>query len=206
MKSKSSHQLHKKRSLDSEEEALWHQVKRTVAPMDGKRQNLKHWLDLEEASFSQNPKPMKKVPILNDKVPVSKASITRSFYAAPYTPPVSVPSKPGLASSIDDNTARKLLKGRVSIDGRIDLHGMTQTQAHNVLKNFLIDSYHSGFRMVLVITGKGRMNEGVLKNAVPNWLNEPALSLYASAFRRAHVTHGGEGALYVRIRKRENWN
>jgi DNA-nicking Smr family endonuclease len=57
--------------------------------------------------------------------------------------------------------------------------------------------------MVLVITGKGKMSEGVLRQAVPTWLRQAQLSIYVSAFRQAHITHGGSGALYVKLRKQE---
>ncbi len=206
MKNKPNQSIPTKRALDPEEEALWHQVKNTVSPIEDKRQNLKHWLDLESDKNPAGVAFTAKTNIsLMPKVPVREA---RRYPSPSYTPPVSKPKqiieKKGLASSIDNKTARKLLKGRISIDARIDLHGMTQAVAHNVLKNFLYECHQSGYRMVLVITGKGRMSEGVLKQAVPNWLNEPPLSLYVSAFRTSHITHGGEGALYVRIRKREN--
>jgi len=207
----------KVRSLDSDEASLWHQVQRTVEPIDNKRQELKHWLDdmdlnshasqaaqnskkpssslssLQKA-FEEKSAPIQKLPLKPFERPA------RKYETAPYSPPT---SKPAGSGSIDDRTAKKLLKGKVSIDGRIDLHGMTQAQAHSLLLQFLVQSHAAGDRMVMVITGKGRLREGILRNAVPNWLREPVFSNYVSAFRSAHITHGGEGALYVRLRRKE---
>ncbi len=58
--------------------------------------------------------------------------------------------------------------------------------------------------MVMVITGKGRLSGGILRQMVPHWLREPQCAAYVSAFREAHVSHGGEGALYVRLRRNQN--
>ena len=83
---------------------------------------------------------------------------------------------------------------------------MTQQQAHDRLAAFLRDSHRRGARHVLVITGKGQSTQrtggGVLRQSVPLWLAEPALAIHVSGFRRAHVSHGGEGALYVRLKRR----
>lgn len=190
-----------KRRLDRDEHNLWQKVKKTVSPIDSKRQNLAHWLDVDNTT---EPKAGKQGTDKSADVLKNRAKANRSV-PAPYFPPVSmpgdVPPQTRLSGEIDDRTAKRLLKGRVSIDGRVDLHGMSQNVAHTVLNNFLHDAYVSGLRMVLVITGKGRAGEGVLRKSVPAWLKEPPLSTYVSACRPAHITHGGDGALYVRLRK-----
>lgn len=124
--------------------------------------------------------------------------------SAPYYPPVSAPAAtPSSGSvSLDQKTLREIKKGRLSIDGRIDLHGMTQMRAHAALRSFLLDSAARGHRIVLVITGKGRQSAGILRQQVPHWLAESPFHDLVSGFRAAHLSHGGEGALYVRLRRR----
>ncbi|MEC9344236.1 MAG: Smr/MutS family protein [Pseudomonadota bacterium] len=107
---------------------------------------------------------------------------------------------------MDEKTARKLSKGRLPIDARIDLHGMAERQAHNALRRFLEREWHDDSRIVLVITGKGERSGGILRRAVPRWLAEPPISAIAGSWRQAHPTHGGEGALYVRLRRRPDRN
>ncbi|MEZ5799506.1 MAG: Smr/MutS family protein [Nitratireductor sp.] len=125
---------------------------------------------------------------------------SRSPLPAPYQarPKPAVSSGPG---RIDDTTARKLRKGRLEIDGRIDLHGMNEFEAHERLYRFLLNEKASGSRLVLVITGKGARSGGILRNAVPRWLGEANFRPLVNGCRQAHLSHGGEGALYVRIRR-----
>jgi len=95
----------------------------------------------------------------------------------------------------------------VGIDARLDLHGKTQAQAHGELLRFLRRAQSQGAKFVLVITGKGSLapgdgsERGVLRRQVPLWLSQPQLRNYVTAFERAHVAHGGEGAFYVRLRR-----
>jgi DNA-nicking Smr family endonuclease len=102
---------------------------------------------------------------------------------------------------------QRLARGSESIDGRIDLHGRTQSQAHAALLRFLETRQAQGARIVLVITGKGRgpsdvaSERGVLKRQVPRWLALPEFRRFVVAVEDAHVGHGGEGALYVRLRR-----
>jgi DNA-nicking Smr family endonuclease len=92
-----------------------------------------------------------------------------------------------------------------SIEARLDLHGMTQTEAHAALLRFLRRARNNGAKFVLVITGRGtrgeRADRGVLKRQVPLWLAMPELRAYVIGFEQAHASHGGEGALYVRLRR-----
>ncbi len=101
----------------------------------------------------------------------------------------------------------QLSRGRKDIDARIDLHGMTQTRAHRALLRFLQNASSDGLTFVLVITGKGRTADpdsgrGVLRRQVPRWLALPEFRSLVVGFDEAHVGHGGEGALYVRLRRR----
>ena len=115
------------------------------------------------------------------------------------------PQAPPLAP-IGRRERAKLSRGRKEIDARIDLHGMTQVRAHRALFGFLQRAHHDGLTFVLVITGKGKIGgaeaeRGVLRRQVPQWLALPEFRTLVVGFEEAHVGHGGEGALYVRVRR-----
>jgi DNA-nicking Smr family endonuclease len=98
----------------------------------------------------------------------------------------------------------RVARGKDTIDGRLDLHGLTQSEAHAALLNFLRTAASRGARIVLVITGKGARGSserGVLKRQVPHWLGLPEFRALIVGFEDAHTAHGGEGALYVRVRR-----
>ena len=100
----------------------------------------------------------------------------------------------------------QLSRGRKEIDARLDLHGMTQIRAHRALLGFLQRANHEGMTFVLIITGKGRTvgpesERGVLRRQVPEWLGLPEFRSLVVGFEEAHIGHGGEGALYVRVRR-----
>ena len=129
--------------------------------------------------------------------------------AAAPKPRVSVqaakPAAPPLAP-LGRRERSKLSRGRMEIDARLDLHGMTQTRAHRALFGFLQRAHHQGLTFVLVITGKGKIGvaeseRGVLRRQVPQWLSLPEFRSLVVGFEEAHIGHGGEGALYVRIRR-----
>jgi len=111
------------------------------------------------------------------------------------------------APGLDKSSAEKLKRGRYAIEARIDLHGMTQDEAHRALNGFIARASHDELRCVLVITGKGlrKLDEGgdlgVLRHAVPRWLNEPPTRARILAFGPAQPRHGGGGALYVLLRR-----
>jgi DNA-nicking Smr family endonuclease len=97
---------------------------------------------------------------------------------------------------------QRVARGREPIDARFDLHGLTQADAHAALSRFLHAASARGARLVLIITGKGTRSEGVLKRQVPLWLALPEFRDLVIGFEEAHAAHGGEGALYVRLRRR----
>ena len=113
---------------------------------------------------------------------------------------------PGQAIGLDKATAERLRRGELPIEARLDLHGMTQAQAHEVLQRFLGQAQAQQRRCVLVITGKGfrataEAPAGVLRGAVPRWLNEPPNRGRILAFAAARDRHGGGGALYVLLKR-----
>lgn len=98
----------------------------------------------------------------------------------------------------------RVARGKEAIDGSLDLHGLTQSEAHAALLRFLRAATTRDARLVLVITGKGGRGEGergVLRRHVPQWLSMPEFRAFIVGFEEAHIAHGGEGALYVRVRR-----
>ena len=114
-----------------------------------------------------------------------------------------MPPKPAPKHVIDRPTLDKLAKGRVPIEGRVDLHGMSQDEAYFLLHSFLLRAHAGGLRYVLVITGKGSSSggDGVLRRAVPAWLATAPFRTLVSSHDHASRNHGGSGALYVRLRR-----
>jgi DNA-nicking Smr family endonuclease len=126
----------------------------------------------------------------------------------PPKPPASAPGPPplapGVAAGIDQRTLNRLKRGLIPPETRIDLHMMTQDEAHRALVSFLAAAQAAGRRSVLVITGKGFRGPGgvgVLKANVPRWLNEEPTRARVLAFTHAVPADGGEGALYVLLRR-----
>jgi DNA-nicking Smr family endonuclease len=123
----------------------------------------------------------------------------------------SEPSKtfaPPPLAPLETRLRQRLARGRVGVDDTLDLHGYRQDQAHRVLRDFLIRAQTRGAKLVLVVTGKGRTaaEPGVLRRAVPLWLEAPDLRSVVVGFGEATPTHGGSGALYVRLRRKERKN
>ncbi len=104
---------------------------------------------------------------------------------------------------IDDRTRVKLRRGRLDVDAKLDLHGMRQAEAHHALIAFLRRAQSEGAKVAIVVTGKGLTTDagGVLRRMAPLWLQAPALRDVVVGFGEASRKHGGEGALYVRIRR-----
>jgi DNA-nicking Smr family endonuclease len=114
------------------------------------------------------------------------------------------PLAPGDSPGVDRGTAEKFRRGQLAVEARLDLHGMTQEEAHRALARFIKRGHEDGLRTVLVITGKGGFGDarGVLREAVPRWLNESDLRPRVLSCAWAQPKHGGAGALYVLLRRR----
>lgn len=136
-------------------------------------------------------------------------AVKRPARPSPHTPPFSdfrvgaEDMKPPPPAGLDRRSADRLRRGRMEIEARLDLHGLTQAAAQPALEAFLAKAQRRGLRCVLVITGKGRSGEdpGVLRRMVPRWLAEPPNSTRVLALAPARVQHGGGGALYVLLRR-----
>ena len=134
----------------------------------------------------------------------STGRLPAAFRPRPALPPsAAVPDiSHGRAAGIDRRSAERLSRGRLPIEGRLDLHGMTQAAAVERLAEFIARSEAAGKRCVLVITGKGLASGGVLRDQVPRWLNLPPNRARVLAFDYARQQHGGSGALYVLLKRR----
>ncbi|MBR1196157.1 Smr/MutS family protein [Bradyrhizobium sp. AUGA SZCCT0240] len=179
----------RKRSLSEEERALWESVAKQVKPLRKRHRTVKPPAASPEAEASTAAKP------------VASPKATPS----PRIIPPSRPEPPPLAP-IGRRERSQLSRGRKEIDARLDLHGMTQIRAHRVLLTFLQRAHSDGLTFVLIITGKGKVGgseaeRGVLRRQVPQWLGLPEFRSLVVGFEEAHIGHGGEGALYVRVRR-----
>jgi DNA-nicking Smr family endonuclease len=123
-------------------------------------------------------------------------------------PPTPVRRHPPLVSErpvgIDRRTFERLKRGQMTIEGSLDLHGRTQSEAHPALERFLAHAQQNGRRCVLIVTGKGAADGGILRHMVPRWLNEAAIRQHVLTYVQARPQHGGAGAFYVLVRRRRH--
>lgn len=187
------HHRHRSRLLSEEERELWQKVRQTVTPLRREEKPV--------TPAASPPGPAQESGDGDTGARIRPAGPPVSMPA--YHPPVSRKAT-GSQGLIDERTRRDIIRGKRPIEDRIDLHGMTQEAAWQALSVFLARANHQGHKVVLVITGKGRTSQGVLRRMVPEWLRHPAMQPHVSAFREAHHAHGGSGALYVRIRQRRD--
>lgn len=176
----------RKRALSEEERALWHAVAKSATPLRRRKT-----IVIEDTDATEAARPLAR----HDKPTPVRSAATKA--AKPSPPPL---------APLGRRERSQLAKGRKTIDARLDLHGMTQERAHRRLIGFLQGAAADGATFVLVITGKGRASvlepdRGVLRRQVPYWLALPELRSLVVGFEEAGIGHGGEGALYVRLRR-----
>ena len=198
------------RSLDESERRLWSQVTRDVAP-------------LGDGAPAGDDGPVADAGATKKRVQTQDAPARRRPHGAGVkSPPAPVPPAPPAPhdrGTLDAGLQRRLRRGRIEPDARIDLHGMTQTQAHQRLRVGIPRLRAAGRRCLLVVTGKGSASalsrhtlhgdtispaperRGVLRDNLPRWLAEPEFRLHVAAIRPAHPRHGGGGAFYVWLRR-----
>ena len=180
----------RRRALSEEERTLWESVAKHAKPLRRKSAGPRN------GPVVPGPEtPAAGRPVVPPNSPASAGALR--------TPPDPVP--PPLAP-LGRRERSQLSRGKKKIEARLDLHGMTQLRAHRALSGFLQRAQAEGLTFVLVITGKGRASaaeseRGVLRRQVPQWLSLPELRSIVVGFEEAHIGHGGEGALYVRIRR-----
>ncbi len=166
---------------------LWEKVKATVKPIPSNRAGFARGLNEVLQPEPVSSRPVVSAPRILPKLAIPEPAIKMSLAPKPRV--------------LDPAISRKIAKGRISIDARVDFHGLTQLEAHQRLWRFIDMAFRSGKRTVLVITGKGAQGEGVLRHCVPRWLEGPEFRTFVSGSQEAHIMHGGSGALYVRIQK-----
>jgi DNA-nicking Smr family endonuclease len=177
----------RKRALSEEERVLWESVAKQIKPLPKK---------------PRAPKAQSAAAVEEPSIAAKSAGLLKP---PPAARPAKLDSPPPLAP-LGRRERSQLSRGRKEIDARLDLHGMTQTRAHRALLSFLQRASGDGLTFVLVITGKGRASaaesgRGVLRRQVPEWLSLPEFRNLVVGFEEAHIGHGGEGALYVRVRR-----
>jgi DNA-nicking Smr family endonuclease len=205
---KKPHGKDRRRHLDDEEAAIWDHAAGSVEPLKRAKSRVHPSADPDEAVSLPRPK-------VSAHQHVSKAhqKPKRPHVEAQPTP---APNTTPPLAQVERKKVKRLRAGRIEIDGRIDLHGLRQDEAHGNLRAFLHRAQARGWRWVLVITGKGKAgsrsqdepfdmsaqrDRGVLKRNVPRWLEEPDLRGLIISYTTASIAHGGEGALYVHLRK-----
>jgi DNA-nicking Smr family endonuclease len=170
----------RRRVLSAEERVLWTAITKSVAP-------------LRDSGAAEDGESSERIIQQIETHSAKAESAAPGHNTLPPTP-----------APLGRRTRMRVARGKEAIDGRLDLHGLTQSEAHTALLRFLRAATVRDARLVLVITGKGGRGDterGVLKRQVPQWLSLPEFRALIIGFEQAHVAHGGEGALYIRVRR-----
>jgi len=179
-----------KRDPDIEDLRLWSVITSTVRPLKPPSPSRggtdRDAVRVGESDAAAKPKTSPKPPAKREP-------------AAKKRPP-SPPPKPPPAD-LEPNLHRRVVRGREALAARIDLHGLTHDAARAALTRFVERAAADGWRAVLVITGKGVGGDGVLRRRVPDWLADPPIRVHVAGVSEAHRRHGGEGALYVALKR-----
>ena len=164
--------------------ALWDTVTETVEPLRGRTR-----VHRVKPAPKAEPAPRARKTALPPAPAPAKAAVPR-------------PAPLESLASMDKRTADRFRKGELPIEGKLDLHGLTQAEAHERLAGFIERAYAAGKRCLIVVTGKGREGNGVLRRALPHWLGEAGLRARILAITSARQNHGGSGASYILLKRR----
>lgn len=197
--------------LSSEDHFLWEHTARSVTPLDRAKPRVHEALEtLGRTQRAARPDLRHETRVIGHE-PATPAKPHPVHRDAPR------PASPPPIAEFDRRKARRIARGSLEIEARIDLHGMKQREAHGALRAFLLRCHARGLSTVLVITGKGSRpvaqtediydffgehERGALKRNVPHWLAEPDLRTIVVSHGPAAIRHGGEGALYVQLRRK----
>lgn len=186
-------------SLKSEDARLWALVTATVRP--------------REARTTPLPEPETETVVIKGMAEPMVAKAVKAVPLTPFRIGDAVKRPAGLMLSYDSpkfepdpiepRRKRRLSRERDPIEARLDLHGLNSIAAEARLKSFVEQAYANDYRAVLVITGKGMAENGILKRNAPEWLADPQLSHIVAGISQAHARHGGTGALYVALKRRQ---
>lgn len=191
-----------RRDLRPEELELWSKVKQTAEP-----------LHTAKATSQTSTLAMTSTP----KSPVAPSGPLFPSKSVTPTPSTSVFRAPDIRDELagrpvemDRQAYRKMTRGKLKPEARLDLHGMTLSEAHPELNRFIRQAHSTGKRLVLVITGKGKYRDeggpiptrtGVLKHQVPQWLQQSGLQGLVLQVTSASQNYGGSGAYFVYLRR-----
>ncbi len=201
----------RRRTLRPEEAEIWAAVARTATPMHPAKQ-----LFLKEVDTPPHAVPMHSDAPAPHGHTHMRLPLFQLGQKARTTTKIDLQPTPGQALAaaplqMDAKTHGKMTRGKLAPEARIDLHGMTLSEAHPELIRFIMNAQSDGMRLVLVITGKGKHGQdigpipqrmGVLRHQVPHWLRLPPLGQAVLQVSEAHLRHGGSGAYYVYLRRR----
>ncbi len=173
-----------RRPLHSEDVRLWALITATVRPAKGRE-----------------------APVANFAAPEVQRPASADFHrGALHVPPE--PSLPARLHQhhlhpdpIEPRRKRRIVRDREAISARLDLHGLDQDRARIAVHGFIQRAHADGARAVLIITGKGALGDGVLRRRTPDWLAEPVIRPLIAGLSQAERHHGGEGALYVALKR-----
>jgi DNA-nicking Smr family endonuclease len=186
----------RERRPSREEADLWRQVTGDVKPLARR----------ESPAAPETPDAAPPVPRSKSRKPAAATDLRKPAPPPPLPKQRAPALTHGVSPGVDRRTADNLRRGRMEIEARLDLHGMTQAEAHRRVHAFIEGHQAAGRRCVLIVTGKGiwrgeGSGGGVLREAVPRWLNEPDLRPRILSFSHAQPKDGGEGALYILLRR-----
>lgn len=198
----------RRRHLNTDERLLWEAVAKTAKPRPGRRPF--------QAELPPDPSPTPSIsapktrakPWLAPFALGEKASAPSPRLDQPFSLKAALSDQP---LTMDAKTHDRMTRGKLVPEARLDLHGMTLTEAHDALIHFVLSTRARGFRLVLVITGKGKSARddspmphriGALRHQLPHWLRLPPLAPVVQQFTEAHLRHGGSGAYYVYLRRK----
>ena len=214
----------RRRQVSADESALWQAFTRSFAPLNrhARREQAAKAGKPADSVISLSPPlvepdSMTFAELLDAVDETGKLPAKPAPAVAALKPQLPQPKpKPETREGFDHKTAKKLARGQLEIEARLDLHGHRQTEAHIALKSFLLSAQARGLRYVKVITGKGgaavlderpfdlygNEERGILRRMVPQWLADPEFRDLVVRWSSAGRAHGGDGALYIHIRQK----
>lgn len=199
----------RRRRLTPEDRELWSRVARSANPLASRLPDAAPEVPTADPTGEVHP-----AAPSHPRTPLPPFRVGETAASRPLSSTAHHPA-PGPAARLaaaplrmDAKTHRKMAKGKLRPEARIDLHGMTLATAHPELIHFVLSCHASGLRLVLVITGKGRgdhgplpFRSGALRHQVPHWLSAPPLAGVVQQVTPANIRHGGEGAYYIYLRR-----
>ena len=200
----------RRRTLRPEEEEIWQAVARTAKPMHSMGHVFLKKIDTPAHPIPFQPEMIAPLAAVVPRLPLfrmgEKTRLQRVYDLAPGLSQTFAQT----AVQMDAKKHAKMTRGKLAPEARIDLHGLTLSEAHPELIHFILNAQSQGLRLVLVITGKGKRGQdigpipnkmGALRHQVPQWLRLPPLGMAVLQVAEAHLKHGGTGAYYVYLRR-----